>query len=106
MMTTVKLIDVCDELLKNEKILMYDLNQDLEMCLMFADKLKCSQDQFDRKMEEAKRKMFDLEQRIRSLNIQLDEERENDYEDQLRPQGEFGNILDLESVMDASVSAI
>ena len=46
------------------------------MCLMFADKFKCSHNQFHIKMEGAKQKIFNLEQRIRSLNIQLDEERE------------------------------
>ena len=54
-MNSLSLVDLCDELLKNEQIIMYDQNQDLEMCLMFADKFKSSQNQFHIKMEGARR---------------------------------------------------
>ena len=74
------LIDVFDDLFENDKRLLSNQNQDLEMCQIFFEKLKIklSQDQTTKKLQKNTHleQIFHLEQKIRSLSIQLEEERE------------------------------
>merc|ERR1712133_291209 len=82
-MTKLSLVDLYDELLTSEKVLYDFQTQDLETFSRFVDhskevgtKLRQSRESESKKLEDAEAKIFQLEQKVRSLNIQLDEERE------------------------------
>jgi len=82
-MTKLSLADMYDELLTSEKVLYDFQTQDLETFSRFVDhsqevgtKLRQSRESESKKLEDAEAKIFQLEQKVRSLNIQLDEERE------------------------------
>lgn len=72
-----------DDLLISEKVLYDCQTQDLEMFSKFVDyvkddkkKSKSAKEIEAKKLEDAEAKIFQLEQKVRSLNIQLDEEHE------------------------------
>jgi len=73
------LLNIFDEMVKNEKILQ-DQNQDLQMLIKMTNLLLESSERenhdYDLKLKEADKKIFDLEQIVRTLRIQLEEERE------------------------------
>jgi len=73
------LLQIFDEMVKNEKILQ-DQNQDLHMLIkitnMTLESSKRKNNKLDGKIKEAEKKIFVLEQLVRTLKIQLEEERE------------------------------
>jgi len=73
------LLQIFDEMVKNEKILQ-DQNQDLHMLIkitnMTLESSKRKNNKLDGKIKEAEKKIFDLEQIVRTLKIQLEEEQE------------------------------
>jgi len=73
------LVKIFDEMVKNEEILQ-DQNQDLHMLIkitnMTLESSKRKNDKLDGKIKEADKKIFDLEQIVRTLKIQLEDERE------------------------------
>jgi len=73
------LISIFDEMVKNEKILQ-DQNQDLHMLIkmtkLTVESSKRRNNKLNGKLKEAEKKIFNLEQLVRTLKIQLEEERE------------------------------
>jgi len=73
------LISIFDEMVRNEKILQ-DQNQDLHMLIkmtnMTLESSKKKNTSLNGKLKEAEEKIFNLEQLVRTLKIQLEEERE------------------------------
>jgi len=73
------LISIFDEMVRNEKILQ-DQNQDLHMLIkmtkLTVESSKRRNNKLNGKLKEAEKKIFNLEQLVRTLKIQLEEERE------------------------------
>jgi len=73
------LISIFDEMVRNEKILQ-DQNQDLHMLIKMTnltlESSKRKNTTLNGKLKEAEKRIFDLEQLVRTLKIQLEEERE------------------------------
>jgi len=73
------LLNIFDEMVKNEKILQ-DQNQDLQMLLKMTnltlESSKSKNNKLYGTIKDAEKKIFNLEQLVRTLKIQLEEERE------------------------------
>jgi len=73
------LISIFDQMVKNEKILQ-DQNQDLHMLIKMTnltlESSKRKNNSLNGKLKEAEKRIFNLEQLVRTLKIQLEEERE------------------------------